>query len=158
MNAKAIIIAMSALLSIPLPTTATHVCAQDTTPTTTIQKGRHHGHKKHYRNDRNKYIVIDNEVFYRGRKLEDASAHSFSDLGHGYAKDAFNVYYKGKEIDDATAGTFTILKDGYAKDAFNAYYKGRRIEGASGASFKVMSDGYAKDSFNTYYKGRETNF
>lgn len=158
MNAKAIIIAMSALLSIPLPTTATHVCGQDTTPTATIQKGRHHGHKKHYRNDRNKYIVIDNEVFYRGRKLEDASAHSFSDLGHGYAKDAFNVYYKGKEIDDATAGTFTILKDGYAKDAFNAYYKGRRIEGASGASFKVMSDGYAKDSFNTYYKGRETNF
>ena len=129
MNAKAIIIAMSALLSIPLPTTATHVCAQDTTPTATIQKGRHHGHKKHYRNDRSKYIVIDNEVFYRGRKLEDTSAHSFSDLGYGYAK-----------------------------DAFNAYYKGRRIEGASGASFKVMSDGYAKDSFNTYYKGRKTNF
>ena len=129
MNAKAIIIAMSALLSIPLPTTATHVCAQDTTPTATIQKGRHHGHKKHYRNDRSKYIVIDNEVFYRGRKLEDTSAHSFSDLGYGYAK-----------------------------DAFNGYYKGRRIEGASGASFKVMSDGYAKDSFNTYYKGRKTNF
>ncbi|GAB6975563.1 DKNYY domain-containing protein [Prevotella falsenii] len=73
------------------------------------------------------YRITSNAVLFRGKKL-DASPHSFKELGWGYGKDAFNVYYMGKKVEDAFVSNFRVLEDGYAEDTFNTYYRGRKIE------------------------------
>lgn len=135
----------------------------------------------HVQNERG-YEIVGNKVYYNGALVSNASAHSFKDLGWGYAKDssrayycgnklsndparfkaladgyamdAFDVYYFGKEIEASTAG-FKVLKDGYAKDAFNAYYCGKKVVGSSASTFKVLDNGYAKDAWETYYLGKK---
>lgn len=99
------------------------------------------------------YEVIGTKVYYNGTVVSNASAHSFKDLGCGYAKDSYRVYYCGKTLTD-NPSRFTALTDGYAKDSFNVYYFGKKI-GASTSGFKVLSDGYAKDAFDAYYCGKE---
>lgn len=99
------------------------------------------------------YEVIGTKVYYNGNVVSNASAHSFKDLGCGYAKDSYRVYYCGTKLTD-NPSRFTALKDGYAKDTFNVYYFGKKI-GASTSGFKVLSDGYAKDAFDAYYCGKE---
>ena len=99
------------------------------------------------------YEVIGTKVYYNGTVVSNASAHSFKDLGCGYAKDSYRVYYCGKKLTD-NPSRFTALTDGYAKDSFNVYYFGKKI-GASTSGFKVLSDGYAKDAFDAYYCGKE---
>lgn len=101
------------------------------------------------------YMVTKNTVLYEGRKIEDAMANSFTDLGYDYAKDAFNVYYMGRKVGDATSSSFKVLTYGYAADAFNVYYMGVKMPDAVPSSFKVLKDGYAEDTFNTYYCGKK---
>ena len=128
------------------------------------------------------YEIVGNKVYYNGVLVSNASAHSFKDLGWGYAKDgsrvyycgkkltnnpsrfkaltdgyamdSFDVYYFGKKIEASTSG-FKVLKDGYAKDAFDAYYCGKKVVGSSGSTFQVLNDGYAKDAWETYYLGKK---
>lgn len=116
-------------------------------------KNPHSDNKNNYDTCRGGYTVIDNCVFFEGRPVSDATVSSFSDLGQGYAKDAFGVYFMGNKIEDATVQSFTVLKDGYAKDAFSAYYFGRKLEG-SGLNFQVLKNGYAKDDFSVWYRGK----
>lgn len=157
MNSKVIILMLAAMTALPFSLPAGNIFSRSEALSAAVQKDRHDRHKDRHRGHKNRYVVIDNDVFYRGVKIKDASAGSFTDLGYGYAKDAFNVYYKGKELPDATLGSFVILTDGYAKDAFKVYYKGKEVSGATSSSFKVMSDGYAKDAFDTYYRGRKAD-
>ena len=128
------------------------------------------------------YEIVGNKVYYNGVLVSNASAHSFKDLGWGYAKDssrvyycgkkisndptrfkaladgyamdAFDVYYFGKEIEASTSG-FKVLSDGYAKDAFDAYYCGKEVVGSSASTFQVLGNGYAKDAWDTYYLGKK---
>ena len=128
------------------------------------------------------YEIIGNKVYYNGVLVNNAYAHSFKDLGWGYAKDSarvyycgkkltdnpsrfkaltdgyamdsFDVYYFGKEIEASTSG-FKVLTDGYAKDAFDAYYCGKKVVGSSASTFKVTGNGYAKDAWETYYLGKK---
>lgn len=99
------------------------------------------------------YEIVGTKVYYDGVLVSNASAHSFKDLGWGYAKDSSRAYYCGRKIsNDPTR--FKVLADGYAMDAFDVYYFGEEI-GASTSGFKVLSDGYAKDAFDAYYCGKE---
>ena len=128
------------------------------------------------------YEIVGTKVYYNGVIVSNAYAHSFKDLGWGYAKDSarvyycgkkltdnpsrfkaltdgyamdsFDVYYFGKEIEASTSG-FKVLKDGYAKDAFDAYYCGKKVVGSSGSTFQVTGNGYAKDAWETYYLGKK---
>ena len=128
------------------------------------------------------YEIIGTKVYFNGDIVSNASAHSFKDLGWGYAKDnrrvyyngrkltdnpsrfkaltdgyamdSFDVYYFGKEIGASTSG-FMVLSDGYAKDAFDAYYCGKEVVGSSASTFKVLGNGYAKDAWETYYLGKK---
>ena len=128
------------------------------------------------------YEIVGNKVYYNGVLVNNASAHSFKDLGWGYAKDssrayycgrkisndptrfkaladgyaidAFDVYYFGEEIEASTSG-FKVLSDGYAKDAFDAYYCGKEVVGSSASTFQVLDNGYAKDAWETYYLGKK---
>lgn len=108
-----------------------------------------HGHVQQERG----YEIIGTKVYYNGVVVSNASAHSFRDLGCGYAKDSYRVYYCGTKLTD-NPSRFTALTDGYAKDSFNVYYFGKKIA-ASTSGFKVLSDGYAKDAFDAYYCGKE---
>ena len=99
------------------------------------------------------YEVIGSKVYFNGVIVSNASAHSFKDLGWGYAKDIDRVYYNGKRL-TGNPSRFKALTDGYAMDSFDVYYFGKKIE-ASTSGFKVLSDGYAKDAFDAYYCGKE---
>ena len=113
--------------------------------------GHDHGHTNIYQEIG--YEIVEMKVYYNGTVVSNASAHSFKDLGCGYAKDSYRVYYCGKKLTD-NPSRFTALTDGYAMDSFDVYYFGKKIE-ASTAGFKVLSDGYAKDAFDAYYCGKE---
>lgn len=111
--------------------------------------GPGHGHMYQERG----YEIIGNKVYYNGVHVSNAYAHSFKDMGWGYAKDSSYVFYCGKKLTD-NPSRFKVLADGYAMDSFDVYYFGKEIE-ASTAGFKVLSDGYAKDAFDAYYCGKE---
>ena len=144
------------------------------------------GHKPdHYHGNMHQdrgYEIVGTKVYYNGVIVSNAYAHSFKDLGWGYAKDSarvyycgkkladnpsrfkvladgyamdsFDVYYFGKEIEASTSG-FKVLTDGYAKDAFDAYYCGKKVVGSSASTFQVLGNGYAKDAWETYYLGKK---
>ena len=63
------------------------------------------------------------------------------------------VYYENTELRSSDPYSFTELGYGYAKDAFSAYYFGRKLEG-SGINFQVLNNGYAKDNFSVWYRGQ----
>ena len=42
-------------------------------------------------------------MFYRGRKVDGASAMTFESLGNGYGKDAWKVFYRGGAVKGASA-------------------------------------------------------
>ena len=57
--------------------------------------------------------------------------------GRSYAKDAWNVYYRGWKVDGASASSFEDLGGGYGKDAWNVFYMGRKLEGVSPSAFRM---------------------
>lgn len=81
-------------------------------------------------------------VYYRGRKVDGASAMTFESLGDGYGKDAWKVFYMGGEVKGASAQTFEELGEGYGKDAWKVYYRGKELPGASPGSFEVPRDSW----------------
>ena len=58
-----------------------------------------HGERYEERHEdrRGGYTKDSWSVYYRGRKVEGASASSFADLGGGYGKDNWKVFYEGRE-------------------------------------------------------------
>ena len=73
-----------------------------------------------------------------------------------YTKDTFNVYYNNKKVEQATAMTFEDLGNCYGKDVFDVFYKGIIIPNADAVTFMVDSDGlHAYDALNTYYMGKK---
>ena len=85
------------------------------------------------------YTMLSCPVYYRGLKVEGASASSFVDLGDGYGKDNWKVFYCGEEVKGASASSFENIGKGYGKDAWSVYYRGEKIDGASPATFEVPS-------------------
>ena len=84
-------------------------------------------------------------------------------MGHGYAKDAFNVYLHGKKQPDLNVLTFTVphypahrrrQQGVYSKDAFNVYYNGDKTE-IDVLTFVDLGRGYAKDVYNVYLYGKK---
>lgn len=53
-------------------------------------------------------------------------------MGGGYSKDNFDVYFRGRKIEDASASSFKYLGGGYGKDNWKVIYQGRVVEDASG--------------------------
>ncbi len=90
---------------------------------------RYGGHQQGREENRERggYFKSTFDVFYNGRKIEDATPSSFQEIGGGYAKDAFNVYYRGKKVEDASPSSFQYKGKGYARDSFNTYFYGKKI-------------------------------
>ena len=57
----------------------------------------------------------------------------------GYSKDSWTVYYRGLKVEGASASSFENIGKGYGKDAWSVYYRGEKIDGASPATFEVPS-------------------
>ena len=122
-------------------------------------------------------------VYYRGLKVEGASASSFVDLGDGYGKDNWKVFYCGEEVKGASASSFEslgkgrgrdnwntylygerqranakmtrTLGGGYSKDSWTVYYREREVEGAAAGSFVSLGGGYGKDAWTVFFQGRK---
>ena len=103
-----------------------------------------HGERYEERHEdrRGRYTKDSWSVYYRGRKVDGASAMTFESLGNGYGKDAWKVFYRGGEVKGASAQTFEELGEGYGKDAWKVYYRGKELPGASPGSFEVPRDGW----------------
>ena len=110
------------------------------------QRGRHR---------RSPYFITDDNVYFEGRLLKDASASTFKVLDDGYARDMWGVFYWGRKIEGASSESFRVLGYGYATDAWVVYYDGEKISGASSESFSILQDWYAKDMWNVYFDGKK---
>ena len=53
----------------------------------------------------------------------------------GYSKDSWTVYYRGLKVEGASASSFVDLGDGYGKDNWKVFYCGEEVKGASASSF-----------------------
>lgn len=93
-------------------------------------------------------------VYYRGLKVEGASASSFVDLGDGYGKDNWKVFYCGEEVKGASASSFESLGKGRGRDNWNTYLYGER-QRANAKMTRTLGGGYSKDSWTVYYRERE---
>ena len=102
-----------------------------------------HGERYEERHEdrRGGYTKDSWSVYYRGRKVEGASASSFADLGGGYGKDNWKVFYEGREVKDASASTFEYVGRGCAKDAWNSFFQGRKQSGITGSPLETLGDG-----------------
>ena len=90
-------------------------------------------------------------VYYRGLKVEGASASSFVDLGDGYGKDNWKVFYCGEEVKGASASSFESLGKGRGRDNWNTYLYGER-QRANAKMTRTLGGGYSKDSWTVYYR------
>ena len=93
-------------------------------------------------------------VYYRGLKVEGASASSFVDLGDGYGKDNWKVFYCGEEVKGASASSFESLGKGRGRDNWNTYLYGER-QRANAKMTRTLGGGYSKDSWTVYYRGEK---
>lgn len=87
-------------------------------------------------------------------KVRGTCQRKITSLGGGYSKDNFDVYFRGRKIEDASASSFKYLGGGYGKDNWKVFYQGRVVEEASASSFEYSEDGYGKDNWNVFYRGR----
>ena len=78
-------------------------------------------------------------MFYRGRKVEGASASSFESLGNGMGKDNWHTYHYGERY-DGSALSGERLGGGYSKDSWTVYYRGRKVDGASAMPFESLGN------------------
>ena len=93
-------------------------------------------------------------MYYRGWKVEGASASSFADLGGGYGKDNWTVFYEGRKLEGASAMSFEYKGRGYGKDNWNTYFRGEQLRPGQSPD-GMLGGGYAKDSWSVYYRGRK---
>lgn len=135
----------------------------------------------HAQNYGGEYYIEGGMVFYFNEPLDVADASSFIVLGHGYAKDRYNVYMNGAVLRYVDPSTFRLKintvpglepypqepiypypypqeqvypYEGYFKTSNSVLFNGRKIEEASPSSFAELGGGYAKDSFHVYFMGR----
>lgn len=118
-----------------------------------------------------RYEVDRGRVYFGHEWLRYADAHSFRDLGCGYAKDRYNVYMDGRVLENVDPSTFRLKEPsswrkrgnidnlpsshgGYYKTKFNVYYGDKKLDAMAG-SFKELGGGYAKDAFNVFYYGEK---
>lgn len=47
----------------------------------------------------------------------------------GYSKDSWTVYYRGLKVEGASASSFVDLGDGYGKDNWKVFYCGEEVKG-----------------------------
>ena len=62
----------------------------------------------------------------------------------GYSKDSWTVYYRGLKVEGASASSFVDLGDGYGKDNWKVFYCGEEVKGASASSFESLGKGRAR--------------
>ena len=69
-----------------------------------------------------------------------------------YSEDKNNIYYEGRKIENADVETFEIIKSYYAKDKNNVYCRIETIEGADSDTFEIVDidKGLTRDKNNKY--------
>ena len=114
-----------------------------------------------------RYIVIDNGVFWNNKKIEGVDIETFQKLyfkrlnfgiGSSYAKDKNSVYYKGKVIENADVETFEIIDNfGYSKDKNSVYLEGEKFLKVDPNTFEVLDYDYIKDKNSVYFQRKLIN-
>lgn len=128
-----------------------------------------------------RYEIDHGRVFFGDKMLVQADAHSFKDLGYGYAKDRQNVYMFGRVLENVDPSSFRLKKKstwrqndseydysqqgewmgpesqrGYYKTKWNVYFGNKKID-AIASSFEDLGCGYARDAFNVFYYGERVD-
>ena len=111
-------------------------------------------HGERYEDRRGRYTKDSWSVYYRGRKVEGASASSFADLGGGYGKDNWTVFYEGRKLEGASAMSFEYKGRGYGKDNWNTYFRGEQLRPGQSPD-GMLGGGDAKERWSEYYRARK---
>ncbi len=83
------------------------------------------------------YLDVDNETFKVLKKEE-------------FAIDKNNVYFIGKKIENAEPSSFVVLENGYSADKSNVFLDYETVIGADPKTFKLLDFPYAKDNKTIY--------
>jgi hypothetical protein len=100
-------------------------------------------------NDSWSYVSYDEGVGKRIRNI-DVDNITFEIINNDYAKDNIQVFYKGRKIENADSETFELLEDGYSKDKNNVYLYGYPIVNANPSSFEILGGLFSRDENNIY--------
>ena len=106
------------------------------------------------------YSVRGGVAYYHNRPMRYADVHTFTILGHGYAKDRFNVYLNGQILAYVDPAFFRLKASGhqlspgdeliqkepyvttdYFKTSNGVFFRGRKIKSADADSFQDLGDG-----------------
>ena len=112
------------------------------------------------------YSIYKGNVYYGNEILEGANPKTAELIGFSLLKDDKNVYYMGKKIENADIISFKVLNEYSAKDKNHVYignssiglWKLDKIENTE--TFEFLSDTintdsfYGKDKYNVYYINR----
>ena len=112
------------------------------------------------------YSIYKGNVYYGNEILEGANPKTAELIGFSLLKDDKNVYYMGKKIENADIISFKVLNEYSAKDKNHVYignssiglWKLDKIENPE--TFEFLSDTintdsfYGKDKYNVYYVNR----
>lgn len=112
------------------------------------------------------YSIYKGNVYYGNEILEGANPKTAELIGFSLLKDDKNVYYMGKKIENADIISFKVLNEYSAKDKNHVYignssiglWKLDKIENPE--TFEFLSDTintdsfYGKDRYNVYYINR----
>mgnify|MGYP000876260930 FL=1 len=115
---------------------------------------------------RDYYSIDKGKVYYGNEILEGANPKTAELIGFSLLKDDKNVYYMGKKIENADIISFKVLNEYSAKDKNHVYignssiglWKLDKIENPE--TFEFLSDTintdsfYGKDKYNVYYINR----
>ena len=120
------------------------------------------------------YSVRGGVAYYHNRPMRYADVHTFTILGHGYAKDRFNVYLNGQILAYVDPAFFRLKASGhqlspgdeliqkepyvttdYFKTSTGVFFRGRKIKSADADSFQDLGDGYARDTFRAFFMGEQ---
>ncbi len=101
-------------------------------------------------------------VYYKGKVIMGADAHTFQPLFYHYAylwKDKNHLYLFGKLLPGSDSDSFQIIDSQYWKDK-NAVYsrlkdKDYIIAGADPQTFRLLGRGYGVDKNNVYHVGEK---
>jgi hypothetical protein len=87
-----------------------------------------------------------------------AQYNSFVKIERQYAKDNVNVFYKGKKINQADPSSFTIIGDNYSKDKHNVFYNDQILQGADPGSFQLFEENELSNGETIYAHDKNSIF
>lgn len=87
-----------------------------------------------------RYAKDDQQVFFDGRKIEDADAKSFEAVAEFFGHDKNRGYYAGDSIESSRGKTFRLINSYYSTDGHDVFFMQKPLHVVSAKDFRFVYD------------------